>query len=87
MLSLLSRPVVAKIKDASEGRPFKINIYSDGGSRLERAKVDLDRDDRWDEKWSFGADGSVLRQVAPADDENYSEIFLLEAGARWVAMP
>ncbi len=87
MLSLLSRPVQAKIKDASKGRPFKINLYSDGGGRFERAKVDLDRDDRWDEKWTFAADGAVSRQVAPADDENYSERFALEAGGRWVAIP
>jgi hypothetical protein len=87
MLSLLSRPVVKKIKDASKGRPFKINLYSDGGSRFERAKVDLDRDDRWDEKWAFGADRAVSRQVSPADDETYSESFALEAGVRWVATP
>lgn len=87
MLSLLSRPVQTKIKDASKGRPFKINLYSDGGSRFERAKVDLDRDDRWDEKWTFAADGAVSRQVSPADDESYSERFALEAGVRWVALP
>ncbi len=87
MLSLLSRPVQKKIKDASKGRPFKINLYSDGGARFERAKVDLDRDDRWDEKWTFGADGAVSRTVSPGDDENYSESYALEAGVRWVATP
>lgn len=83
MLALLQRPVQDKIKDASKGRPFKINLYSDDGTRFNRAKVDLDRDDRWDEKWTFKPDGSTEREVAPNDDENYQLRFVLEAGRRW----
>ena len=67
------RPVQAKIKDATKGRPFKINIYADDGVRFNRAKVDLDRHDKWDEKWTFDEDGTIEKQVAPADDENYTE--------------
>lgn len=83
MLELLDQPVQSKIKDASKGRPFKINLYSDDGQRFNRAKVDLDRDDKWDEKWTFKPDGTIERQLAPADDENYTERFVLEARARW----
>ncbi len=67
------RPVQDKIKDTTKGRPFKINIYSDDGVRWSRAKVDLDRDDKWDEKWTFDEDGGIEKQVAPADDDNYTE--------------
>lgn len=72
----LKLPVQEKIKDATEGRPFKINLYSDDKQHFNRAKVDLDRDDRWDEKWTFKPDGTVEKQVSPADDEQYSETFV-----------
>lgn len=72
----------AKIKDASKGSAWKINLYQDDGhASLNRAKVDLDRDDKWDEKWTFADDG-VSKQVAPADDENYTETWTFD-GARW----
>lgn len=80
LLGLLKAPVQAKIKDATEGTPYKINLYSDGGARFERAKVDLDRDDKWDEKWTIGEDGAIERQVAPADDEVYTETYRLADG-------
>jgi len=70
-----------KVKDATKGKPYKINLYSDDGQRFNRAKVDLDRDDKWDESWTWkGSD--VERQVAPADDERYSEVWLL-TGEAW----
>ncbi len=75
-----------KAKDAVRGRPWKVNLYQDAGqSRVNRLKIDLDRDDRWDEKWSFSTDGGkevVKRQVAPADDEAYTREFVLD-GDRW----
>lgn len=86
MLELLELPAQAKIKDASKGRPFKINLYSDDGQRFNRAKVDLDRDDKWDEKWDFGDGGAVERQVSVADDEQYGERYVLEAKVRWQAV-
>jgi hypothetical protein len=73
MASAQRRPVQDKIKDTTKGLSFKINIYSDDGARWNRAKVDLDRDDKWDETWTFGVDGSIEKQVAPADDENYTQ--------------
>jgi hypothetical protein len=65
-----------KRKDVSKGKPYKINVYQDdGNSTANRAKLDLDRDDKWDEKYTFGGD-SVQRQVSPDDDENYTQKFL-----------
>lgn len=62
-----------KQKDVTKGKPYKVNVYQDvGHDRVNRAKVDLDRDDKWDEKWTFEPDGGVTRQVAPADDESYT---------------
>lgn len=73
----------SKRKDASPGKPFKINLYQDDGhSQVNRAKLDLDRDDKWDEKWTFDGD-RVSRKVAPADDENYTESYVWD-GAGWV---
>jgi hypothetical protein len=65
-----------KVKDAVSGESWKVNLYQDEGhATVNRAKVDLDRDESWDEKWTFAADGAS-RQVAPADDEAYSETWL-----------
>ncbi|MCE7869580.1 hypothetical protein DYH09_04280 [bacterium CPR1] len=76
-----------KIKDALPG-PVKVNLYQDkAGQGVNRAKLDLDRDDKFDEKWTFVHEGGpwkVKRQVSPADNEQYTEEFHLEGG-RWVA--
>jgi hypothetical protein len=73
-----------RIKDAFRGRSYKVNFYGDpGGGRVKRAKVDLDRDEKWDEKWTFDGEGGVKREVAPADDEQYTESYRLVAG-KWV---
>lgn len=74
-----------KVKDAIPGS-VKVNLYADNGGGVNRAKLDLDRDDRFDEKWTFVNEGgkwTVKRQVAPNDDENYTEEYRLEEG-RWV---
>lgn len=71
-----------KVKDAVSGS-VKVNLYQDKpGQGVNRAKVDLDRDDKWDEKWTF-KDGTVIRQVAPNDDEKYTVEYELQEG-RWV---
>lgn len=71
-----------KVKDASGSTSYKVNLYQDSGSStINRAKVDIDRDDKWDEKWTFAADG-ITRQVAPADDEQYAETWLWD-GSGW----
>ena len=62
----------SKRKDVTTGRAFKVNVYQDDGhSTVNRAKVDLDRDDKWDEKWTFDG-ATITRQIAPADDETYT---------------
>ncbi len=61
-----------KLKDVSKGQPYKVNLYQDEGHpSLNRAKIDLDRDDLWDEKWTIDGD-SISRKVSPGDDEDYS---------------
>lgn len=72
-----------KLKDVSRGQPHKVNLYQDEGqSTLNRAKIDLDRDDQWDEKWTIDGQ-SISRKVAPDDDENYSVSQIWSDGA-WV---
>lgn len=75
-----------KVKDAIPGRSYKVNLYQDSGeTRVNRLKVDLDRDEKWDEKWTFpsGKD-EVKRQVSPADDDTtYTEEYRLRGDA-WV---
>ena len=88
VLALGSRSLSGeKVKDALPGKTFKVNLYQDAGkTRVNRLKIDLDRDDKWDEKWTFEEEGGrveVKRQIAPADDEQYIEEYRLRAG-RWV---
>ena len=72
-------PVQDKAKDVVKGRGYKINLYSDDGRAWNRAKVDLDRDEKWDEKWTL-KNGAWEREVSPADDDTtYSERYVLSA--------
>jgi hypothetical protein len=70
-----------KKKDAVPGS-VKVNIYQDDGEpTANRAKVDLDRDGKWDEKWTFkGTD--ISKKVSPGDDEDYSEAWDWD-GSAW----
>jgi hypothetical protein len=71
-----------KLKDVTRGQSYKVNLYQDAGATVvDRAKVDIDRDDKWDEKWSFTGD-AVQREVAPADDEVYTETWTW-SGSGW----
>jgi hypothetical protein len=79
-LALLARPVGAKIKDATAGKPYKINLYSDDGRRWNRLKVDLDRDQRWDESWTIKPDGAIERRT-PADGP--ASRYRLANGSSW----
>lgn len=73
-----------KLKDVTSGRPYKVNVYQDAGkATANRAKADLDRDDKWDLKYTFDGD-TVTRDVAPADDESYTVHEVFVNGA-WVA--
>lgn len=76
-----------KVKDAINGEAWKVNLYSDAQKgTVERLKIDLNRNEKWDEKWTFetdGADTKVKRQIAPNDDENYTVEYRRRAG-KWV---
>jgi hypothetical protein len=64
-----------KMKDATKGKQYKVNLYKDAGmTTVNRAKIDLDRDDKFDEKYTFEPTKITL-QRAPADDEKYTETF------------
>lgn len=72
-----------KLKDAAKGSAYKLNVYQDSGEpTVNRVKVDLDRDEKWDEKYTFKGT-EITRQVAPADDEQYTLTFHWQNGA-WV---
>jgi hypothetical protein len=79
----------SKTKDALKGAAFKVNLYAAGADgRVSRLKLDLDRDGRWDEKWTFDVAGeaeAIRRQVSSKDDEDYNEEYLLLGGEGWVA--
>lgn len=76
-----------KVKDAFPGQTYKVNLFKDAGeSGVNRLKIDLDRDEKWDEKWTITNEGGrqeIKRQVAPADDESYTEDYRLRDGS-WV---
>jgi len=76
-----------KVKDAFPGKAYKVNLYKENGAtKFNRVKIDLDRDEKWDEKWSVDTDDGqevIKRQVAPGDDEKYTDEYRLKAGA-WV---
>jgi hypothetical protein len=64
-----------KVKDASKGKSYKINLYKDAGKQaVNRAKVDVNRNDKFDEKYTF-EDGTITLEVAPADDEKYTKTY------------
>ncbi len=73
-----------KLKDVTKGQPYKVNVYQDEGeATINRAKVDLDRDDKWDIKVTFGV--PPTRQIAPSDDEDYSVEEVWD-GSRWAPL-
>jgi hypothetical protein len=64
-----------KQKDVARGAAYKINVYQDSGSKtVNRAKVDANRNDKWDDKFTFEGEKITL-QRAPADDEKYTETY------------
>ncbi len=86
LLEALRRPATSdRIKDAFPGRPYKITIYCDNpGGGWNRAKIDLNRNNRWDEKITIVNGEPTKRQVASRDDENY-DLEYRWRGGQWVA--
>ncbi len=84
ILERVKQPVAEKVKDAFKTESYKVNLYNEGGAI--RAKVDLDRDEKADEKWDFEDDAGkqvVKRRVSSQDDEVYDLEYRLVEG-RWV---
>jgi hypothetical protein len=72
-----------KVKDASKGKPYKINLYKDAGkTTVNRAKVDINRNNKFDEKYTF-EESKITLQVAPADDEKYTKTYHW-TGSAWL---
>jgi hypothetical protein len=87
IIDLLNRQPKAasdKIKDAFPRESFKVNIYRDGsGSTWTRLKIDLDRDNKDDEKWTLTNGQPDKRQVSTRDDEQYDREYRWRGG-QWV---
>ncbi|HEX5057736.1 MAG TPA: hypothetical protein VFV99_00190, partial [Kofleriaceae bacterium] len=72
-----------KQKDVSKKKPYKINVYREAGhATVNRAKVDINRNDKWDEKYTFDGD-TITLEIAPADDENYTKTYHW-TGSAWL---
>lgn len=54
-----------------------------GYTAWNRAKIDANNNKQFDETWAFKKDGTVERKVAPNDDQNYTQTFVLD-GDKWV---
>jgi hypothetical protein len=54
-----------------------------GSTTWNRVKIDYNNNKQYEEKWDFKPDGSIKRQVAPNDDNNYTEEYRLQ-GEKWV---
>ena len=87
IIDLLNKQSTAtsdKIKDAFPKEKFKVNIYRDGsGSTWTRLKLDLDRDEKDDEKWTLSAGQPDKRQVSTRDDGQYDREYRWRGG-QWV---
>jgi len=71
LLSRLGTPAHGdKLKDAVPG-PAKVNVYAKNGT-WDRAKVDFDRDEKWDEKW-WVKDGKILREASSDDGDHHGK--------------
>ncbi len=83
-LSRQSTATTDKIKDAFPRESFKVNIYRDGsGPTWTRLKLDLDRDNKDDEKWTLANGQPDKRQVSTRDDEQYDREYRWRGG-QWV---
>jgi hypothetical protein len=87
IIDLLNKQTTAtgdKIKDAFPKERFKVNVYRDGSSSTwTRLKLDLDRDEKDDEKWTLSAGQPDKRQVSTRDDEQYDREYRWRGG-QWV---
>jgi hypothetical protein len=57
--------------------------HKKGFTYWNRAKIDYNKNKKWDEKWSFSMNGNIKRQVSAKDDENYDLSYHLK-GDHWI---
>lgn len=85
-------------RDVFPTEKARVDFFNDDGQgRIEgsywvqRVHVDLDRDGRWDEKWTRALVAGRLettRIVSPGDDEQYTETWLdRDDGKGWQRKP
>ena len=70
------------VSDAGIKAEFRSD-KSRGSTTWNRVKIDYNNNKHYEEKWDFKPDGSIKRQVAPSDDDNYTEEYKLQ-GEKWV---
>ena len=72
----------SKQKDVAKGQPYKIDVYQDSGkTSVNRVKVDANRNNKWDDKYTFEP-GKITLEHSPADDEKYTEKYHW-SGSHW----
>jgi len=75
-----------KIKDAEPHAAFKLDLYQDHGkSTIDRAKVDANRNGKWDDKYTFDGD-TITLEHSPGDDEHYTQKYHWN-GSGWTLVP
>lgn len=73
-----------KLKDIFPGEKFKVNLYRDGdSSSWTRLKIDLNRNNKDDEKWTLNNGLPSKRSVSSRDDEQYDQKYAW-AGDHWI---
>lgn len=61
-------------RDAREGVSWYVDLFQeDGASVITGAHLDLDRDGRADQRWTYEGEDQVRREVSTADDEMYDQ--------------
>lgn len=73
----------SKLKDAFKGFTYKVDLYGSGG-KVESLKIDFDRDNLWDEKWTLKTPGvleGLKREISSADDASYDKALFYRGGA------
>jgi hypothetical protein len=83
ILTYLAQPASGnKVKDAFPNQTYKVSFYRDSGSTWNRLKIDLNRNGKWDEKWTIENGSLNKRQVSSQDNEQYDQQYRWR-GARW----
>lgn len=84
ILNFLTQPASGdKVKDAFPGKTYKVSFYQDTpGQGWNRAKIDLNRNGKWDEKITIENGRMTKRQIATNDDENY-DVEYRWRGGQW----